>query len=343
MGNRYGGSTLLSRFLCHLNPKHEIKIAAWNRSSYSLSTVDWMLDAINFNLIKSQSQKKVDLFGYKAKIRFNHHLPQLVRDLIDYAPDLVISDSEPYVAYFANSFDIPLWYCSPDLLLNAWRPNAVFRTMYRIFVRQNQFKINLPTAEKYLVYSPFGDIAFRPTLKEPYEWVRPYYFKANKKQEIYNNMFISHDLDRNEELSRLFNSIDNSVFASYNPEKLPNIKTCDIDTEEYINYLSKSKNIICTGDTNHLSDAFYSGKIISVAPSIHREVTEAGTPNILDMESITNAIMVRHMEIGIDYGQIENMGNFATDELNKNIEVANRNYLSMQKNIKQLHEIIDDI
>ena len=344
MGNRYGGSTMLSRFLRHLNPKHEIKIAAWNRSSYTLSTVDWMLDAISFNLIHQRTQSRVDVFGYKGKVRFNHHMPQFVKDLVDYAPDLVIADSEPFVTYFAHSFDIPLWYCSPNLLLNAWRPNAPFKTMYRSFIFQNQFKINLPPAEKYLVYSPFGDIAFRPPLKEPYEWVRPYYFELDKKEEIYNNMFISHDPDRNETLAKLFNSVDNSVFASYNPDKLPNIKTCELDTDEYVDYLSKSKNIICMGDTNHLSDAFYAGKVINVCPSIDREIiTEAGVPNILDMESITNAIMVRHMEIGVDYGKIENMGNFATDELNKEIEVPNRNYLSINRNIKQLHEMIDDI
>ena len=60
----------------------------------------------------------------------------------------------------------------------------------------------------------------------------------------------------------------------------------------------------------------------------------------MDSEGLLNAQMVRRYKTGIDYGQIEYMGNYATDELNKKFDY-NDNYLSIQKG-RYLHELIEE-
>jgi len=342
MGNRFGGSEMLSRFISHLDPKHELKIAAWDKASHTLSTVDWTLDSLFFNLINIRSQHRVETFGLKGQLRYNHHITEFIKDLLEFEPDLVISDDESYTACFANSFGIPLWYCSPLLLLNAWKINLGRNQVYRNCTNLQRYHSFFPKAEKYLVYSPLYDISFRPKIRAGFEWVKPYHLKIEKKEEIYDNMFIVHDLKREPILSKLFNSIDNSIYASYNPVKLRNIKTCKINSEEYKDYLAKSKKIVITGDTSHFADAFYAEKPISICPTVEKNtVPEMGVGIEMDIEGIVNATSIRNYNIGKDYGQVEFMGNFATDELNRNF-IYNKKYLSVQK-VKYLHEFIDDI
>ena len=48
-GNRVGANSQLSRFLQHVGSKHEVKIAAYLRSSESIPHIDWTLDALHYN------------------------------------------------------------------------------------------------------------------------------------------------------------------------------------------------------------------------------------------------------------------------------------------------------
>ena len=321
MGNRYGGNLILSRFLS--NTKHEVKIAAWNKSSYTLKKVDWLFDGIFYNLVKIRTaQDDIDVHGYKGYYVWNHNMPYFVQDLLDFGPDLVICDDDLYTAHFANSFNIPLWYCSPLLLVRGMEKDSFFYKEYcKLFANKHHSKYPFPPADKYLIYHPFGDIKFRPILREGFEWIKPYHLDIPEKEIIYDNLFLSHDLERNKILEKLCKSIPHSIFQ--NPE-----------------YIGQSKKILITGDTSHLSDAFYAGKIISVAPRTTEEKTRRTVKNWTDTEGLLNAILVKEYSIGENYGQIEFMENYATSELLKKFYYK-EDYLSIQKT-KYLHEMVED-
>lgn len=170
-GNRIGSNNQLYRFLKNINSKHKIKIAAYNKSSYNISNIDWILNSLSISskyFIENLNSSK-----YNQKLVFS-----LLDDVIKFEPKLIISDNEYIFAYIAKELNIPLWYCSPlNLILGT---KSVEKTIYSSLFYKYIKKYKLPEAEKYLIYSPFCDIKDPPELEKEYSWVRPYYSNYSK-------------------------------------------------------------------------------------------------------------------------------------------------------------------
>jgi len=94
-------------------------------------------------------------------------------DLLEWQPELVISDCEPFTAMAAKVLEVPLWYCSTMLQLTGIEHERK-EIASKLFDAQKAKIEELPIADKYLVYSPLCDIDVPPFLKEGFEWVRPY-------------------------------------------------------------------------------------------------------------------------------------------------------------------------
>lgn len=171
-GNYIGSNIIASRFLKNA-PNHQIKIAGYYRNHKYLNTIDWCLDALyqtkfgtkNYFLLKH---------GVKGPL-VNHDIADvIINDILEFEPELVISDCEIFTAFVAKALEIPLWYCSPMLQL------VGIEREYRdillgTFRKTKEYIASLPEADAYLVYSPLCDILSRPILKNTFEWVRPYY------------------------------------------------------------------------------------------------------------------------------------------------------------------------
>jgi hypothetical protein len=116
-----------------------------------------------------------DLFGHSGVPQIDYELASLILDhLVENTPDLIISDYEPITAHIAQTMEIPLWYCSPLLMLVGMDWESGQGRMIRQFdgVLENIKK--MPKAQRQFIYSPFCDLAGRPLLKEGFEWVKPY-------------------------------------------------------------------------------------------------------------------------------------------------------------------------
>ena len=97
----------------------------------------------------------------------------IINDLLEWEPELVISDCEFFTAIVAKVLEIPLWYCSPMLqMIGIEHERKELNT--KIMDTTKRYIESLPLANAYLVYSPLCDISARPLLKHGYEWVRPY-------------------------------------------------------------------------------------------------------------------------------------------------------------------------
>ncbi len=236
VGDRIGTNTQLIRFLENIDKRHEVKVAAYISSSQGVPHIDWTLDALHYNILGTKNKKLlISLFKRESVPSLNlKNASILVKEIGDFNPDLIISDFEPIVSYIAKLYNKKLWYCSSLHLLDGceWDYDS-FDYLYKIDETKKLLK-NMPVADKYYIYSSFGDIFFRPTLKSKYQWITPYYKHSENLLKIDN--------------TQRYNKI------------------------KYIfNYLNEYKEdfFITDGSTSNIADAFYSGKKIIVLPTLN--------------------------------------------------------------------------
>lgn len=160
---------MLSRFLQHV-PEHEIRIAAHYRNHRYLKSIDWCLDALYTRGEKNYFKDKYGIAGPPV----DHSISDMiVTDLLEWGPELVISDCEFFTAMVAKVLEVTLWYCSPMLQITGIEHERK-ELNTKIMDTTKVYLESLPKGDAYLVYSPLCDIAARPMLKRGYEWVRPY-------------------------------------------------------------------------------------------------------------------------------------------------------------------------
>jgi hypothetical protein len=165
--NENYGSNLWASKLMQVAPWHEYRIAAFYKNHTHLHSIDWCLDAVK---TKSSNSKKIsEIFGHKNIPHVNYKtITQMVNDLVDWDPELVISDVETITAHLAIALSVELWYCSSVLLLTGI--NKEFKQLADLKSKLKQ----LPKASRNLIYSPFGDLISAPQLKDGFEWTKPY-------------------------------------------------------------------------------------------------------------------------------------------------------------------------
>jgi len=168
-GNFIGSNIMLSRFLQHAQ-EHEIRIAAHYRNNQYLKSIDWCLDALSVRCEKNYFKDKYGIAGPPV----DHFLTDMIiNDLLEWGPELVISDCEFFTAMVAKVLEVPLWYCSSMLQITGIEHEKK-ELNTKIMDTTKLYLDSLPRGDTYLVYSPLCDIAARPILKRGYEWVRPY-------------------------------------------------------------------------------------------------------------------------------------------------------------------------
>lgn len=162
--NNIGSNIMLSRFL-KKTKNHDIRIAAYYRNNKYLKSIDWCLDALptwsgNLNYFKNKYEVQGPSVDYLLA-------DMIINDLLEWGPELVISDCEPFTAAISKILEIPLWYCSPMLQITGIEHEKKSLNISK------KIKL-LPKADSYFVYSPLCDISSRPILKPGYEWIKPY-------------------------------------------------------------------------------------------------------------------------------------------------------------------------
>lgn len=220
-GNRIGSELQLSRFLKNINKDYELKIAGYVKSTYNITRVDWLLNSAHKRKISNEIFINT---AYNSEV-----IENILKDVIEFGPDLIISDNEHIFGYIANEIEVPLWYCSPLNLIDGI--DFGNRSIYSYFYFKFGKRYKLPQAERYLIYSPFCDIKNSPKLKNGYEWVRPYYEDS-----------LNYSIEEIERRSK-FDKIN-----------------------RYIEY--KDDYTFTDGHTDIISDSFYNNKKIIIVPSI---------------------------------------------------------------------------
>ena len=336
-GDRVGANSQMARLLAHLDKRHIVKIAAYIRSSDSISHIDWTLDSLNYNKPPHTDDSISNLFGYKGVPFVNiDNTKVFLKEAENFEPDLIISDGEPIAGHIARKIGAPLWYCSPIHLLDGieWEKGQLRYTDKLSKLRR--FLKYFTEPDLHLVYSPFGDIKFRPYLREGYEWITPFHYDENGEATYFpttTGIAIVNDTERFADLSKILNgvSFNLKLFSPFN-EKYSNIDTAQIsDKKKYSESIAFAKWLFTTGETSYLADAFYNFKDICIAPTL------------TDYEGILNAILCRCYNIGVDVSQVELQGSFALDSIEKSFSKRfKKDYLSKQRRLL-LHERIEQL
>jgi hypothetical protein len=272
-----------------------------------------------------------ELFGHSRVPAVNLDMVvKLMEDIRDYEPDLIICDGEPIVSHIAKSLGIRLWYCSALHLLDGIEWSCGQMRYFSLLDKTRRVLGRLPEAERTFVYSPFGDVGFRPTLKKGYEWIRPYYYDVGGTSNL-EGIAVIRDDDRISILSKILNCIPPFNFTLFSPfaYNLSHLESGNIfDVEKYKVALSNCRWLFSTGETSFISDAIYNGvERLCIAPRLD------------DPEAMLNAILCKLYNIGDDVGQVEYMEQYSVDAVEASYNNKSVDYLNMQDR-KYLHEVI---
>jgi uncharacterized protein (TIGR00661 family) len=318
--NNENAKIALARFTHAMDGKPFIvKVAAYKKSSPKGINIDWTLDAL-LNIFKP------DVISAESDA-FNTYYDQVKY----YNPDLVISDLEYFTSQVANLLNITLWQCSSSLLNFAveQKYNVGLFTKYSYLMNKNnalrtQRQINILDNSNYnFVYSHFGDTANPPTLKENYDWIRPYHTVGKDSVPCSHNI-VATTLNNNRKiLSLLKKQGDSVVFTEHPYEQQSGLWLKDIkNQEEYFCNLKNCNLFVCEGQTSFLADAFYNGKY------------SLTLTNFQDLECVMNSIFSEHIKLSsMLYQTKDTMDPFFKQTVDN----------SYNDKIKYLHQWIEEI
>jgi uncharacterized protein (TIGR00661 family) len=317
--NNQNAKIQLSRFLGAIGDKHQIKIAAYKKSSPKGINVDWTLDAL-LNIYRP------DLLSLH-----NDNLSIYHEQVQNYDPDVVISDLEYFTSYVANDLNITLVQCSSSMINFALERKQKYNLKLFKFHAHSLNKDTINTQRTVniiensncnFVYSHYGDMNTPPALTEGFGWVRPYHQVA--KDYVPCQHYVTAGLFESNKrvLDVLKKYPDSVVFIDDCLEQHRNLLVKDIRIEdEYYCNLKNSAIFVCQGQASFLADAFYNGKFSLIYP------------NYEDAESITHSHLSNELGSGRIMTYSDDISPFADQKVSPK-------YL---ESIKYLHERIEEL
>jgi uncharacterized protein (TIGR00661 family) len=308
----------LTRFLQAMRgTPHVLKISAFRASSPKNVHVDWTLDCL-YSIFKPDN---ISLDNENFDIYY--------RQVISFAPDLIISDLEYFTSCLAIDRNIPLWQCSSVLINFAIKQDygvGLFKNYSYLLQKNNSIKTQrlvniIDNSERKFIYSHLGETQTPPIPKPGFEWIRPYHTLG--KDHIPCRHHLVAGMLRNDKkiLSLLKRHPDGVAFSRFPHENYPNLQLKDIvEQEEYFCNLRNCRLFVCQGQTGFLADAFYNGKYSLLMPDFE------------ELECVTNSVYSEYLGLATNIYQADlPIDNY----LDRNVQVYPK------KRIRFLHQKIE--
>lgn len=318
--NNQNAKIQLSRFLRAVDgSKHQIKIAAYKKSSPLNTNIDWTLDAL------------LNIYRPNLLSLDNDNLSIYLEQIKNFAPDLIISDLEYFTSMVATDLDIAHWQCSSSMINFALNGRDKYNLgLFKNFAyplakdpSHTQRTVNIiDNSSINLVYSHYGDIENPPVLQAGFNWVRPYHKLS--KSHVPCQHFVTAGLSKADKqlLDALKKYPDCVVFTEQTFEHYQDLTIKDIGIEdEYYCNLKNSNVFICQGQTNFLADAFYNSKYSLTYPDYD------------DTEAITNSQISQKLGLA--------------SIMSYSMDIASHDYLEVRprysETVKYLHEYLEEL
>lgn len=317
-GNNSNAVIQLARFLQAIQglEKYQIKIAAFKSSSPKNTHIDWTLNCL-YNIFRPDniSLENENFEIYYKQVKY-------------YNPDLIISDLEYFTSHIANVLNIPLWQCSSSLINYAVEQKynlGLFKKYSFLLQKNNQIRtqrlINIIDNSNYnFVYSHLGDTINPPSLKNNFEWIKPYHTIGKNSIPCQHNLVAGLLRNNKKIISLLKNHIDTVAFTEFPHEYYNNLWLKDIgNQEEYFCNLKNCQLFVCEGQTSFLADAFYNNKYSLVMT------------NFQDVECVTNSVYSEHLKLGSSIFDIDtNLEQY----LNKTVQICDNKILYLHEKLE---------
>lgn len=263
---------------------HQIKIAAYKKSSPKNVHIDWTLDSL------------LNIYRPELLSLHSDNLSIYLEQVKAFSPDLIISDLEYFTSCVANELNIPLWQCSSSSINYALIRNEKYNlglfkyhahALNRDTIHSQRMVNILDNSSRNFVYSHYGDMSDPPTLLDGFQWVRPYHQIAKQYLPCQHYITAAFSVPDKKLMAFLKKYPDSVAFIDDPNERYENVQVKDIRIEdEYYCNLKNSALYVCQGQTSFLADAFYNGKYALVFPDYE------------DAESLTNSQLAQKIGTG---------------------------------------------
>lgn len=305
--------------LSELSGHHEVKLAGYK-------TLYPYIKNIDFNLSSLYSGK--DYIGKKYNITLSPCNAKFFDSYLGYvksfSPDLIISDHEEYTLAAGHILKIKSWNVSPLNLIYHWFPVAMryhYDFLLYYYKRKTlRYNRDFFWGDMNITYSPLCHMKIPMDWRlKKIIWVKP----SLPKFEIVDEPCSILQTYNRPKLESYFDQVP-GIINQFNPG-FNNLK------------ISKGVNF-CSGESGYLYPLLNNPLLFEKESSYRINIA----PDLNDIESVMNAVIIKNNQSGVDLGQIENMEEYSITRIDsciKNIDKLPLNFKlshspKMRKSIK---------
>jgi hypothetical protein len=269
--------------LNELRPHHQVKLAGYKSLYPHLKKIDYNLSSLKISSENIGKKYNITLTPCDHEV-FKSYL----KIIYDYSPDLIISDHEEYTLAAAHILKIKSWNVSPLNLIYHWFPVAMryhYDFLLYYYKRQTlRYNRDFFWGDMNLTYSPLCH------MKIPMDW------RLNKITWVQPAMPSINYIDQPISILNTFQRPDLESYF----DQVPGIYN-QINPDPHKVIVSNKINF-STGESGYLY-----GMLLNKDRITDPEYRVHVVPNLNDIETVMNAVVIKNNQIGNDLGQIENM------------------------------------
>lgn len=331
--NNAGANIQAKRILDHLNPRHSVMIASWEKSSYCFDSVDFVIDPIYRFTYNANKINKAILEAYKTKDFFpSFKEPALafLNSVKLFSPNLIISDFEQLGYFTANAIGIPFWYLSGTHIHDGIvKPYDKVRYHHYLRDVSDNF-INSWHKGRTFIYSGYDHFTDEYKIKDDYELITPYVVKGKKGKEKCDILALISDQSRVNSIAHILSNVNANVsFFHPGNDKFDGMKCFNIfETEAYEQCLHSCKRVV-TDDINTIYDALFNEKQVVI------------TPKLKDYCEMAHASIFTDLGMAVDVGQVELMTSWGLYEIETSISKRMKKVKKFDRSPVYFHSIIE--
>lgn len=333
--NNPGACIQVKRVIDKLDKRHDVRIAAWNDSSYCFDNVDYIFDACYQETpsvnVSSKIKNLYKWSGYPASAT-QFSLIDLYESVNEFKPDYVISDFEPLSYSLAKSCKAEFRWCSANHLYD-----GVFLNKYEKFMTYfdvlsgmyDAFVTKWPKAKTYIL-SPFRYLKYKKP-NEGYAWITPVYVKEKVSNEKTKVVAYLSDMSRVEKLTKIVAGLSTKVVL-FRPKGFQTdlVENYDLQDEEtYSRHLYSCDSIFTDGDINAISDGVMNCKKIVIAPKLNQ------------YDALIHSSAINEYGYGFECGQVEKMENWGLFELERKLNTKIKKYNLRDYEMNYLYDVLE--
>ncbi|MBI2651343.1 hypothetical protein HYX01_02645 [Candidatus Woesearchaeota archaeon] len=274
----------------HLSKENEIKIATSGKA-YSYLTRFFNVEEIDyFRLIYKNNKTSIALTLLNNIVR----LPKIfLKSLKIYKiikeskPDMIITDFEPLVDYFAFFCNIPVISIDNQHIITKTSDKMPKKYRFEAFLTLAVMKLFIIKSNKYFINSFFNcslkdknSVLIKPLLRKEI---------INAKTAVKEHILVYQTFESNKKLIKILQTISEKfvVYGFHKNKKLGNVFLKEVDESNFLEDLKSCKAVITSGGFVLISEALYLKKPVLSMPIKGQ------------FEQILNAIYLERLGYGI--------------------------------------------